>query len=116
MPEDGASRRVLVRDLIVFQIKLAMDGLKDFVLLQASIVAALIDLVFMARTRGRCFYAVLRVSERIDLWFNLYGPAQRAAGDQDGLFGVSRAGDATFLGKLEELVREEEAPAMARAA
>jgi hypothetical protein len=39
---------------------------------------------------------------------NLYGAAQRAGSDRDGLFGVSRAGDANFLGKLEELVREKE--------
>lgn len=108
MSEEAASRGVLVRDLIVLQIKLALDGLKDIALLQASIVAAIIDLVLMRITRGRCFYSVLRVSERLDLWFNLYGAAQSAGNDRDGLFGVSRAGDATFLGKLEELVREKE--------
>lgn len=108
MSGEAASREVLIRDLIVLQIKLALDGLKDVALLQASIVAAIIDLVLMRFTRGRCFYSVLRFSERVDLWFNLYGAAQRAGADRDGLFGVSRAGDATFLGKLEELVREKE--------
>ena len=108
MSGEAASRGVLVRDLIVVQIKLVLDGFKDIALLQASIAAAIIDLVLMPITRGRCFYTVLRVSERVDLWLNLHGAAQRAGQDRDGLFGVSRAGDATFLGKLEELVREKE--------
>lgn len=116
MSAGGASRRVLVRDLVVFQTKLMLDGLKDLALLQASIVAALVDFVFMPVTRGRCFYGVLRLSERVDLWFNLYGAAERAATDRDGLFGVSRAGDSTFLGKLEELVRQKEAEAGLRTA
>ena len=108
MPGEATSRGVLVRDLILFQIKLALDGLKDLALLQLSIAAAIVDLVFMRFTRGRCFYGVLRLTERLDLWLNLYGAAQGASGDRDGLFGVSRAGDATFLGKLEELVRQRE--------
>ncbi len=95
-----------MRDLVLFQTKLFLDSLKDIFLLQASVGAALIDILFMGRTRGRCFYTVLRVSERIDLWLNLHGAAQRASLDHDGLFGVSRAGDPTFLGQMEELVRE----------
>ena len=114
MPGEGTSRGVLVRDLILFQIKLALDGLKDLALLQVSLAAAVVDLVFMPFTRGRCFYGVLRFTERLDLWFNLYGAAQGAASDRDGLFGVSRAGDATFLGKLEELVRAKESELDAR--
>lgn len=108
MSGEAASRGVLIRDLILLQIKLALDGLKDVVLFQASLAAAIIDLIFMPHTRGRCFYSVLRFSERVDLWLNLHGAAQRAGGNRDGLFGVSRAGDDTFLGKLEELVREKE--------
>lgn len=116
MSESAVSRGVLVRDLVVLQIKLMLDGLKDIVLLQASIAAALVDFVFMRVTRGRCFYSVLRLSERVDLWFNLYGAARRAERDRDGLFGVSRAGESTYLGKLEELVRQKEAERGLRAA
>jgi hypothetical protein len=45
---------------------------------------------------------------------NLYGAARGAEENEDGLFGTSRAGDDTMLGKLEELVRnqvDERAPA-----
>lgn len=108
MSGEEMSRGVLVRDLILFQIKLALDSLKDIALLQASLVAAVLDLVFMPLTRGRLFYAVLRFSERLDLWLNLYGAAEGAQRDADGLFGTSRAGDPTFLGRLEQIVREKE--------
>lgn len=103
------TRGVLVRDLFLFQIKLFLDSFKDLALLQASFWAALVDLAFIRHTRGRCFYAVLRMSERVDLWLNLYGASQGAGRDRDGLFGTSQAGEDTFLGKLEELVRQREA-------
>ena len=108
MSGEEMTRGVLVRDLILFQIKLVLDSLKGIALFQASLVAAVIDVVFMPITRGRLFYGVLRFSERVDLWLNLYGASEGAQGDADGLFGTSRAGDPTFLGKLEQLVRDKE--------
>jgi hypothetical protein len=102
------TRGVLIRDLILFQIKLVLDSLKGIALFQASIVAAVIDVIFMPITRGRLFYSVLRFSERVDLWLNLYGASEGAQNDADGLFGTSRAGAPTFLGKLEQVVREKE--------
>lgn len=108
MDGDEITRGVLVRDLVLFQIKLALDSLKDIALMQASLVAAVVELLFMPVTRGRIFYGVLRFSERVDLWLNLYGAAEGAERDRDGLFGTSRAGDPTFLGKLEQVVRQKE--------
>ncbi|HEX2188514.1 MAG TPA: hypothetical protein VHG51_06420 [Longimicrobiaceae bacterium] len=108
MDGDEITRGVLVRDLVLFQIKLALDSLKDIALMQASLVAAVVELLFMPVTRGRIFYGVLRFSERVDLWLNLYGAAEGAERDLDGLFGTSRAGDPTFLGKLEQVVRQKE--------
>jgi len=102
------SRKVLLRDLVLFQIKLGLDGLKGIVLFQGSIAAAIVDLILMRWTRGRLFYGVLRLAEKADLWLNLYGAAEGAGDDRDGLFGRSRAGDHNFLGRLEELVREKE--------
>ncbi|HYJ81058.1 MAG TPA: hypothetical protein VEW03_15705 [Longimicrobiaceae bacterium] len=112
-----ASPGVLIRDYLIFVIKLLLDGFKDLVMIQVSLLAFALDLfvmVFTGSRRSRLFYTVLALGERIDLWLNLYGPAQRAAGNPDGLFGESRAGDDTLLGELEELVRRE--PATARPA
>ena len=104
---------VLIRDFLIFYIKLLIDGAKDLVFLQLALIAFCLDLILMialGRRRG-LFYRVLEVGERFDLWLNLYKPSRGAAGNRDGLFGESRAGDDTFLGEMEELVRRGPEPA-----
>lgn len=103
--KSAARRGTLLRDLLIFQFKLVLDGLKDIALIQLSIGAALFDLLFHRPGRPMLFYSVLRLSERFDLWMNLYGASARAELDDDGLFGASRAGSNTMLGQLERLVR-----------
>ena len=93
------SRGALIRDLLIFHLKLWLDGFKDIVLLPLTLVAGGIDFIF----RTRLFYRVLDIGERFDLWLNLFGAARHAGQVRDGLFGVSRAGDPTLLGQLEKL-------------
>jgi hypothetical protein len=102
-PEHEA-RRVIVRDLLIFLVKVGLDGVKGIVVTQVAIGAALMDLVLGGGRRGHRFYAVLRYSERFDLWLNLYGAAAGAERSGDGLFGASRSGSDTMLGKLEEMM------------
>jgi hypothetical protein len=101
---------VLFRDFLLFYLKLLLDGAKGVVLIQLGVLAFCIDMVFMlvAGSKRSFFYAVLELSERFDLWLNLYGAASRAGENPDGLFGESRAGDHTFLGEMEGLVRRPE--------
>ncbi len=106
----GDLRPVVFRDFIIFQVKLVLDGMKDVVLFQLSIVAVVIDLIRGAWRRPTLFYKVLRLSERFDLWLNLNGPAEGAHLDADGLFGTSRAGSPTLLGRLEQMVRGGDTP------
>lgn len=96
---------VLIRDLLIFQIKLVLDGLKDVALIQLSVVAAVFDLLFGRRGRPLLFYRVLRLSERFDQWLSLNAAAARAEEQEDGLFGASLAGSESLLGRLEQLVR-----------
>jgi hypothetical protein len=98
---------VLVRDFMIFAIKLAIDWVKDLVLVQVALLAFCLDLILMiaAGRRRSFFYRVLEIGERFDLWLNLYNPSKGARDNPDGLFGASRAGDDTFLGEMEELVR-----------
>ena len=112
------ARRVVVRDLLIFLAKVGLDGVKGIVVTQVAIGAALMDLALADSRSGRRFYAVLRYSERFDLWLNLYGAAANAERSGDGLFGASRAGSNTMLGKLEEMMggddrKEAAAPAAA---
>ena len=96
-------RSVLIRDAIIFMIKLWLDGLKDITLTAAAAGALVIDLVRGKRSERYLFYSVIRFGERFDLWLNLYGAAEVGSRSRHGLFDASRAGDDTFLGRLEEL-------------
>ena len=87
-----------MRDLLIFQLKLVLDGLKDVVLIQVSLLAALYDLLFGRPGRPLLFYNLLRLSERVDRWLNLYGASRNAEDTDEGLFGASRAG--AFSGLL----------------
>jgi hypothetical protein len=104
------ARWVVMRDLLIFQVKLAMDGVKDLVFMPLSITAAAIDIFFPGPRPGHRFYAVLTVGERFDGWLNLFGAATTADASRDGLFGASRAGSASMLGKLEAMVLGHDEP------
>ncbi len=97
--------KVSIRDFVIFQLKLVIDGLKDGAVFAMSFVAFGIDLVFRRHGRRRFFYKMMRVSEKFDLWLSLHGAAERADEDPDGLFGTSKAGSDTLLGQVEQLVR-----------
>lgn len=108
----GASRWVIIRDLLIFQLKLALDGLIDLMLSPLSIAAAVVEVIFGGERRGRLFYWVLRLGERADLWLNLYGASDKA--DTDGLFGGSAAGSDSLLGELEMRLRGGDEPRRGR--
>jgi hypothetical protein len=101
---------VVVRDLLVYQLKLLLDGLKDLVLMWVSLGAAALDLVMPTEIRGKRFYASMHLGEKFDRWLNLYGAAELAAGQAEGLFGASRAGADSLLGKIEKMVLGHEEP------
>jgi hypothetical protein len=49
-----------LRDVLVFQVKILLDNLRDFALVPISLGAAIIDLVFKGEREGALFYKVLR--------------------------------------------------------
>mgnify|MGYP000193007412 CR=1 FL=1 len=71
----------VLRDVLVFQFKLVVDGLKDLGLAQVALGAAMIDLVRRDGTPGRRFYAVVRLSDRFDRWLDLHEPLARIPDD-----------------------------------
>lgn len=100
------SRSVTVRDFLIFQAKLALDGLGDLVAFNLSIVAIILDFISGRGKRPRLFYSVVRASERFDKWLNLHGVAERMS-DEDmggGLFdGVDDEED-SLVSEIEKLV------------
>lgn len=111
-----ASRGVTIRDFLIFQLKLLLDGGKDVVVFNLSIGALLLDVIAGRGRRPRLFYSVVKMSERFDLWLNLHGVMERIddPDNEDGLFGASEAGADTMLGQVEKLVRGGDVPRRSR--
>jgi hypothetical protein len=102
-PTPDLPPNVLIRDLLIFQLKLWMDGIKDIVLAPVSVGAGVLDLLLGPSASGYRLYRVLRLGERYDLWLNLFGAAKEAERSGEGLFGGSEPGDGTMVGALEQL-------------
>lgn len=107
-----ASRGVTLRDFLIFQLKLLLDGGKDTVVFFLSIGAVGLDFISGRGRRPRLFYSVMRMSEKFDLWLNLHGMVDRieSGEDEDGLFGVSEAGSDSLVGQIEQMVRGGDVP------
>jgi len=110
MTTAGRTRWVILRDLGIFQIKLFLDGAKDIVLMPLSLGAVALDMAFPGSQPGRRFYGVMRIGESFDRWLSLFSAASKASAHDDGLFGASRAGSESLLGRLEAIVIGHEEP------
>ena len=77
------SRLQLVLDVVVFQFKLAADGLRDVLLSPLSIIAAVMGLVAGGDDPYRYFRDLLRFGRRTELWINLFGYRKHAGTSDD---------------------------------
>src|SRR5258708_38872262 len=62
-----------IRDVFVFEFKMFLDNLRDFLLMPASLIAALLDLVFKGEREGERFYKVLEWGKHSEELINVYG-------------------------------------------
>ena len=87
------SRWQLFRAMLVFQAKLAVDGLKDLFLAPLAVLAALLD---MKRARAgeewESFERVMLLGERFERWLALYGVPGREPIDPDDPLDLKRGG------------------------
>ena len=105
-PDDGAvdvSKSEMVRDAIVFQIKLVVDGIRDFILIPVSLIATVLSLVRPGRRPGSEFYEVVAFGRRTEKMINLFGAADRLQREEPE---VGPDLD-TFVDEVEAYVRRE---------
>lgn len=76
-----------LRDVLVFQIKMLLDNVRDFALMPIALVAALIDLVFRGEREGALFYKVLRWGSHSEAVIDVYSAIEH---HEKGDFRVSR--------------------------
>lgn len=67
----------LIRDVVVFQLKLAVDAMRDVLLSPVSLAAAALDLLGGGDEPGRNFYGLLGLGRRSEEWIDLFGSAER---------------------------------------
>ena len=102
---DTPDRITLLRDMVVLQFKLVVDGLRDFVLVPVSLVVGLISLFKVGDKPGTEFYDLLRYGRQSDRIINLFGAAQRVhrSSEQD----VDLPDIDDLVGKVETFVVDE---------
>jgi hypothetical protein len=76
-----------LRDVLVFQLKMLLDNVRDFALMPISLVAALIDLVFRGEREGALFYKVLRWGSHSEEMIDVYSAIEH---HEKGDFKISR--------------------------
>jgi hypothetical protein len=94
-----------VRDVLVFQLKMFLDNVRDLVLMPVSLVAAVIDLILKGDREGARFYRVLRWGWHSEKVIDVYSAIEHHP--QDG-FEIGR--DYTVDGviaRLEDVVARE---------
>ena len=81
MPEtrEPPDRRMLIRDVLVFQFKLIVDGLRDFFLVPVAFVAGLLSF-FNSKdgVPGPQFYHLLQLGKQSEEWIDLFGAMRNA--------------------------------------
>ena len=99
----------LVRDVAVLQAKLIVDGLRDLVLVPASIIAGIASLASSTEGRpGTQFYQLLGLGKQSERWINLFGALENAPPDLEQMEPFPEADMDELVGKLETFVRDEE--------
>lgn len=92
MSVSSSNKRIeLIRNSVVFQLKLMVDGFRDLVLLPISLVATLAGLLRGGEEPEREFNRVLNLGRDTERWINLFGRSDeadpnRAIASMDSLF------------------------------
>jgi len=68
-----SKRGILIRNTVVFQLKLMADGFRDLLLLPISLIATIIGLLRGGDEPEREFNQVIEVGRDSEEWINLFG-------------------------------------------
>ena len=103
--QDPPDRWTLIRDIAVLQAKLIVDGLRDLLLVPASLVVGIVSLVsFDEKRPGAPFYNLLGIGKQSERWINLFGALKHAPPDMAHFEPFPDADMDDLVGKLEAYV------------
>ena len=98
---DRSKRSTLIRNAVVFQLKLMADGFRDLLLLPISLIAALIGLLRGGDEPEKEFNQVITIGRESEIWINLFGNHEHPENP-----GASTSIDALFS-KVEETLKQQ---------
>jgi len=108
-PPETSERWSLARDIAVFQAKLLVDGLRDLVMVPASLVAGIMSLASGADGRpGTQFYRLLGVGKHSERWINLFGALRNAPPDLEHFEPFPDSDIDDIVGRLEAFVVDDQ--------
>jgi hypothetical protein len=106
--EQSQDRWTLARDIAVLQVKLLADGLRDLLLVPASLTVGLVSL--FTNENGRpapYFYQLLDLGKQSERWINLFGALKNAPADVRQVEPFPDAGIDDLVGRLETFMVDE---------
>ena len=104
----SAERWNLMRDVGVLQVKLIIDGLRDFALVPLSLLAGLISLFWNPGGRpGDHFYQLLGLGKQSEQWINLFGALKNAPASVRPSTPQAAADMDELVGRIERFMIEE---------
>ncbi len=107
-PQEPNERWTLIRDIAVFQAKLIVDGLRDLLLVPASLIVGIVSLVSGTEGRpGTQFYRLLGVGKESERWINLFGALRNAPPDLELPEPFPDADIDDIVGRIEGFVIDE---------
>ncbi len=71
--DERVHRWILIRDLLVFSAKAAIEALRDIVLIPVAFLVGIGGLLLRRSDPERPFHDMLRLGRRFDDWLNLFG-------------------------------------------
>ncbi len=106
--QPAPGRTTLARDIVVLQAKLVVDGLRDLLLVPASLVVGVISLLSYDDSRpGAEFYRLLYAGKQSERWINLFGALKNAPPDLEEVRGFPDADMDDIVSRLETYMVEE---------
>ena len=106
--QPDTARWQLLRDLGVLQVKLLVDGLRDLILVPASLVAGIISIVQSEDGKpGPQFYRLLAWGKESEIWINLFGAASNSPEEIEPPSGFGAKDIDDIVGRLETFVVDE---------
>ena len=105
---DKAPLWTLIRDIAVLQGKLIVDGLRDLVLVPASLIAGIVSIFKTTDGKpGDEFYTLVSIGKQSERWINLFGALKNAPPEIVDQYRFGEADIDEIVSRVESFVVDE---------